>query len=420
MKFKVDFVTQINQIDFQHWQDTFASANPFIQYHYLLALEASKCVGNNAGWQPMHIKVVLDGNSPDSQPVALMPMYLKSHSYGEYMFDWSWAEAYKAHGIDYYPKLVSAIPFTPVSGSRLAISKGYKGASVEILAAITKALLALSAELSISNVQCLFHQASQRDVFESCNKSELAKVESTASDSPAKSLQWHAREDVQFHWFNRNYTSFDDFLSNLNSRKRKNIRKERRQVSKQNIYFEHVSGDQLTPEHWQQFIKFYQMTYLKRSGHLGYLNLACFQQWSNSLSDQLTLVVAKKKKAEANGIVHDDIIAASLFFHDHENLYGRYWGCLEEYDFLHFEACYYQGIELAINKGLTCFNAGAQGEHKVARGFEPIITHGRYLLCSSLFHDAITDFLARERLYHQDYRAEVAKQLPFKQPNDNM
>jgi uncharacterized protein len=418
MKFTVDFVTQISQIDEKHWQDTFASANPFIQYHYLLSLETSQCVSSVTGWQPMHVKVSLDGDPAEQQPVALMPLYLKSHSYGEYMFDWSWAEAYKNHGIDYYPKLISAVPFSPVSGTRLAVAKLYTNYRSEILHSITSALTALADKLSVSNIQCLFHQYSDREMFDTCNALILEEELETVSSSANNPVQWHTREDVQFHWFNKGYTSFDDFLTHLNSRKRKAIRKERLKVSNQGIHFEKVSGSELKPKHWQQFIKFYQMTYLKRSGHLGYLNLDCFQRWSAGLGKQLTLVLANKKQENIDGTTNNETIAAALFFHDQDNLYGRYWGCLEEYDFLHFEACYYQGIELAIEKGLSCFNAGAQGEHKVARGFEPVVTHGSYLFTSTVFQEAIVDFLARERRYNQAYRIDIGTKLPFKQIND--
>ena len=417
MKYTVDFVTQISQIDEKHWQDTFASANPFIQYHYLLSLETSQCVGNKAGWQPMHVKVSLDVDSAEQVPVAFMPMYLKSHSYGEYMFDWSWAQAYKEHGVDYYPKLVSTVPFSPVTGKRIAIAADYESKSGEILAAMTKALMALSHKLSVSNIQCLFHQDSDREIFDTCNTLTLEEELGIVPSSAKNQAKWHTREDVQFHWFNKGYTSFDDFLSHLHSRKRKAIRKERLKVANQGINFERVSGSALKPEHWQQFIKFYQMTYLKRSGHLGYLNLDCFQRWSEGLNNQLTLVLAHKKQENVDGTINNEVIAAALFFHDQDNLYGRYWGCLEEYDFLHFEACYYQGIELAIEKGLSCFNAGAQGEHKVARGFEPVVTHGSYLFTSTVFQEAIVDFLARERRYNEAYRIDIATKLPFKQIN---
>lgn len=418
MKFTVDFVTQISQIDEKHWQETFASANPFIQYHYLLSLETSQCVSSVTGWQPMHVKVCLDGEPAEQQPVALMPLYLKSHSYGEYMFDWSWAEAYKNHGIDYYPKLISAVPFSPVSGTRLAVAKLYTNYRSEILHSITSALTVLADNLSVSNIQCLFHQHSDRKMFDTCNTLILEEGLGTISSSANNQAKWYTREDVQFHWFNKGYTSFDDFLSHLNSRKRKAIRKERSKVANQGIHFEKISGSELRPEHWQQFIEFYQMTYLKRSGHLGYLNLDCFQRWSKGLSEQMTLVIANKKQDNVNGTINNEVIAAALFFHDQDNLYGRYWGCLEEYDFLHFEACYYQGIELAIEKGLSCFNAGAQGEHKVARGFEPVVTHGSYLFTSTVFQEAIVDFLARERRYNQAYRIDIATKLPFKQLNE--
>ncbi len=417
MEFRIDFVTQINQIERQHWQDLFASANPFTHYDYLFALEQSQCVSQQSGWQPFHIQVFLSDANKKKTLVALMPLYLKSHSYGEYMFDWSWADAYQKHGYEYYPKLVSAIPFTPVSGQRLAIAGEYEQNRAQILTAMTEALLVKSKELSISNVQCLFHQANDKQGFDAFNKLVSEKIPQAEANVDEHAAIWHPREDVQFHWFNKSYSSFDNFLLSMSARKRKNITKERIKVQQQGIYFEHLSGKDITAEHWQLFIKFYQMTYLKRSGHLGYLNLECFQLWADKLAEQQTLVVAKKYRQTGTKNIGDETIAAALFFHDQENLYGRYWGCLDEYDFLHFETCYYQGIEIAIQRQLACFNAGAQGEHKVARGFEPVITYGHYLLNASPFKAAIGDFLSRERLYHQEYRQDIAKKLPFKKPS---
>ncbi len=412
MEFTIDFVTQLNQIDKAHWQRLFASANPFIQYDYLLALEQSQCVSKATGWQPFHVQVTFKSaihgstlEAPDT-PVALMPMYLKSHSYGEYLFDWSWAQAHEKQGYPYYPKLVSAVPFTPVSGKRLAIAKEYHAYTTEIISAITQALKQIASSLSISNVQLLFHQEDESEALNQFNQLINAQEQ---PEHKAITDQWHTREDVQFHWFNQAYQSFDDFLSVLSARKRKAIKKERQKVAEQGITFERISGQFATRAMWRQFFIFYQKTYLKRSGHLGYLTLECFLQWADNLPEHITLVIAKQ---------HEQVIAASLFFHDDNTLYGRYWGANEAFDFLHFEACYYQGIELAIDNRLKCFNAGAQGEHKVARGFIPIKTYGHYLFCKTPFAYSIIDYLWHEQKHHQEYRQQMSEKLPYKTNND--
>lgn len=426
MQYIVNFVTQLDQIDKSHWQTLFASDHPFTQYDYLHTLEQSGCVSKENGWQPFHLVVYLQSTQAfdlhKQAPIAIMPLYLKSHSYGEYMFDWSWAQAFKEHGVEYYPKLVNAVPYTPVSGQRLAIAEHVKHLHADIMHAITQALITKANALGVSNVQCLFHGAQENDWFNAC-KIKTAEIAFTTDEKEThlanlEETQWQRREDVQFHWFNKSYQTFDDFLAALSARKRKSIKKERMKVEQQGIVFEHIAGKDITAAMWQQFFHFYQTTYLKRSGHLGYLSLACFMQWGRTIPDHITLVVAHKRitNEAASAPKGSSIIAGSLFFHDQNNLYGRYWGCSEACEFLHFETCYYQGIELAINKGLSCFNAGAQGEHKVARGFEPVITYGRYLLCSSLFNEAIKDFLKREIKHHQAYRQSISLKLPYKAP----
>jgi len=423
MQFIVNFVTQLGQIDKSHWQTLFASDHPFTQYDYLHTLEQSGCVSKENGWQPFHLVVHQQSSqlctSLKQAPIAILPLYLKSHSYGEYMFDWSWAQAFKEHGVEYYPKLVNAIPYTPVSGQRLAIAEHVKHLHVDIMHAVTQALITKASALGVSNVQCLFHGAQESDWFNAC-KIKAAEIglsdDEQGQHTALDDIQWQRREDVQFHWFNKHYQTFNDFLATLSSRKRKNINKERINVEQQGIMFEHIAGKDITDLMWQQFFHFYQTTYLKRSGHLGYLSLACFKQWGKTIPEHITLVVARRRTANETtcDLLSTPIIAGSLFFHDQNNLYGRYWGCSEACDFLHFETCYYQGIELAINKGLNCLNAGAQGEHKVARGFEPVITYGHYLLCSPMFNEAIKDFLSREIKHHQAYRQAMSLKLPYK------
>ena len=437
-KLQIRFVTALEKIGKCDWQALFDSGQPFTDYDYLLSLEQSDCVGAEQGWQPYHLVIEHITNEgtvndnfcqPKAEVVGLMPLYIKSHSYGEYMFDWSWAEAYQSHNLAYYPKLVNAIPYTPASGQRLALAKSLADnleLKSRVITLVKAALLEASSKLSLSNVQCLFNQAEDISLFNRCGDTDDSEIVDSSS-KPQTKPKWLQREDVQFHWFNQGYQSFDDFLLSLTARKRKTIKKERQRVTQQGIVFRQLSGQQITKEVWQQFFTFYQLTYAKRSGHLGYLNFKCFWLWGQRLAERITLVAAYQKSSTGNEPENtasladqqaEKMIAGALFFHDQSTLYGRYWGCDQEFDFLHFEACYYRGIELAIDRKLSCFNAGAQGEHKVARGFQPVITYGHYLLNDSPFSAAIEDFLVREKYHHCLYRQELEKKLPYKSESE--
>lgn len=390
MNFTLSFVSAIAQIPASQWDEVVASDNPFVKHAYLNALEQSACVCSRTGWQVSHLVMQNGEPGDDAVLVAVMPLYVKHHSFGEYIFDWSWAKAYQEHGVQYYPKLLSAIPFTPVTGPRLAIHRNYQGQAAQIAKHCDQALISLAESINASNVQCLFIEPGDGD-----------KNPPLISPSP-----WLKRSDVQFHWFNQNYASFDDFLSRLSSRKRKSIKKERLKVVEQDITFEHVAGSEISEHLWQTFLSLYQSTYLKRSGHEGYLNHDFFHRVGKDLASQVFMVVAKHQQ---------QVVAAALFFHDANNLYGRYWGCSAQFELLHFETCYYQGIDYCIAHKLKCFNAGAQGEHKVQRGFEPVLMHARYLIFHDQFNQAIANFLTQESEHHQVYQSQIRKRLPFKQ-----
>ena len=376
-KFQTGFLSGLNKIDGADWNRLTGVDYPFLRYEFLAALESSGCVSEKTGWQPHHLVVY-----QAKQLVALMPLYIKTHSYGEYVFDWAWADAYHRHGVPYYPKLLTAIPFTPATGSRLCVAPNQNDAEISQLA--VEKIKQLAATKGYSSWHLLFPRKSE---FEQLFQHNLS-----------------ARSGCQYHWKNRDYANFDDFLAHLSSRKRKNIKRERRRVAEQGITLARIPGTEITQPQLQTFYDFYQSTYYKR-GQQGYLNLAFFEKILAAMPDQLLLVMA----------YHDNHpIAAALCLSSSDTLYGRYWGCLEEYECLHFEACYYQGIEYCIEQGIQKFDPGAQGEHKISRGFEPTTTHSLHWITHSGFRAAIDDFLKREQRGVKDYIEQASQLLPFK------
>lgn len=375
----VEFATTLASIDPVEWNSIAGDDYPFLRHRFLLGLEETGCTTADSGWQPCHV-VLRRGTAV----IAVMPMYLKSHSYGEYVFDWSWADAWHRSGLNYYPKLVSAIPFTPATGPRLCI-----GAD-EDKEAITKTVLQAIQEL-----------ASKRDI----SSWHVLFPDQTVSEQ-LLNLGMHQRIATQFHWFNADYENFDDFLATFNSRKRKNLRRERQRVVEQGLRLETRTGDEISAGHWRQFHTFYQLTYAKRSGHGGYLTREFFTQTAAAMGDQVVMVLA----------YHGDTpVAGALYFRSSDTLFGRYWGCEHEFDCLHFEACYYQGIEYCIANGLQRFDPGAQGEHKIQRGFHPVQTYSNHWIADPQLSAAVGDFTRREVDHVEAYREQAATLLPFKQ-----
>jgi len=342
----------------------------------LAALEDSKSCSRETGWQPYHASLW-----EDDLLIAAMPLYLKNHSYGEYVFDWAWADAYQRNNREYYPKLITCIPFTPASGPRILSAKPLE----QVLPIFVEAIQGEALRLGCSSWHCLFPHS---DVHNLLTERSIS-----------------ARLGSQFHWFNRDYENFDDFLSTFTSRKRKNLRKERQKVAAQGITLEVKTGDTVSADEWLLFYQLYHRTYFKRSGRQGYLSEAFFELLAENMPEQLVMVIAS----------HDDRkVAAALCFRDSDTLYGRYWGCSEEFDFLHFETCYYQGIEFAIREGLQRFDPGAQGEHKIQRGFEPVQTFSNHWIVAEDFRAAVGGFLIREREGVLGYIADAEGYLPFK------
>lgn len=380
---QIHFIDSIHQIDAAHWNQLCPPDYPFVRHGFLAALEDSGCTSAATGWQARHLLIFAD-----KKLLAAMPGYIKTHSYGEYVFDWAWADAYRRYGFNYYPKWINAIPFTPCVGPRLLCEADMP--TTQIIDAAVQALTEECNKNNVSSWHCLF----------------------TNTELSAQLHERHIQQRLgcQFHWFNRDYHHFNDFLAQMNSRKRKNILKERRQVNEQGFRFLHKTGAQLTAADWEIFYRLYRNTYLKRSGHQGYLSEQFFQILGATMSENLLMICAENSDAPETGT-----IAAALFLRDSTTLYGRYWGCMEEYQFLHFETCYYQGIDYAIINQVQRFDGGAQGEHKLARGFEPVLTYSNHWISSSDFRPAIEQFIAQEADSIRTYANEARASLPFKQ-----
>ena len=375
---KIDFLDTIERIDKNDWNKLVRKKYPFLNYEFLKALEITKCVSPEEGWTPLHIVV-----SEKDIVLAIMPLYVKTDSQGEFIFDWSWADAYYRNGLEYYPKLVSSIPFTPASGPRLVIADERR--SEEIIKAVSNALKKISEDNNFSSVHILLAEKKEIDLY--------------------SNEDFSLRTSYSFHWFNKEYKNFDNFLEDMTSRQRKNIKKERTKISQQGIKMKKISGHEITEDMLEIFYKFYQVTYLKR-GMRGYLNLEFFKKIVNKMPESILMVLAQNSSGE--------YVAGALNFYDEEKLYGRYWGCLEEYDSLHFETCYYQGIEFCIKEKLKSFDPGVQGEHKIKRGFCPIETFSAHWIKDVRFKEAIDDFLSRERVHILEYNQDRKSRLPFK------
>lgn len=378
-RYSVEFITSLDQIAPSAWHAVTGTDYPFLRHEFLHGLETSGGTTADSGWQPCHA-LLRDGEAL----AAVLPMYLKSHSYGEYVFDWAWADAWQRMGLDYYPKLLSAIPFTPATGPRLCCVEGL--AADQAWPLLLQGIRQLAERRQLSSWHLLFPDRQTADSLHA--------------------LGLPRRLATQFHWLNRGYGSFDDFLATFSSRKRKNLRRERARVAQQGITLRRLRGAEITPAQWRQFHRFYQLTYAKRSGHGGYLSRAFFTEVAPALGEQVMMVVAERA---------GEAVAAALYFCSSDTLYGRYWGCEREFDCLHFEACYYQGIEFCIEQGLSRFDPGAQGEHKIQRGFTPVLTYSNHWIATPELATAVADFTEREAAHVEQYRAQAAQLLPFKQ-----
>jgi len=373
-------IHDLNEIRAEDWARLHAatapgSSNPFVDYRFLKALAQSGSVGGASGWEP---RFVLLGRGSDL--VAAAPLFEKHHSYGEYVFDWAWADAYRRNGLDYYPKGLVAVPFTPVPGPRLL------AVDDEARAALARALIVAAQQLQWSSVHVLFPDAADSAALESQSMLE--------------------RKGVQFHWQNPGYGSFDEFLTHLTQPKRKKLMAERRKVREAGIRMKVVTGDEITEADWDFFYRCYAMTYAMHHS-TPYLERDFFSLVGQSMPEHLVMFVAEEGARRRR-------VAASLLIHDRSAIYGRYWGAVEYISCLHFEASYYAPMEWAIAQKLSRFEGGAQGEHKMARGFLPVQTNSFHWLAHPAFNDAIARYLERESGGIDGYLDELRERNPLR------
>lgn len=372
MDLNLQVIGSIDKVAAADW-DSLAGGMPLLSHAFLHALESSGSVGAGTGWQPSHMLV-----SDRDGLVGAMPLYLKYHSYGEYVFDWAWADAYARNGLEYYPKLLSAIPFTPITSRRLL------AAGTEVQALLLDALAGIMSQQQLSSVHVLF-----------------------PDDESAEALTragWLKREGVQFRWQNQGFDSFDAFLNTLSHDKRKKIRQERKKVEAAGIACRQIKGADITPEQWAFFYKCYQNTYFEHRSS-PYLTREFFETIGSTMPQHILLIIA---------YADDKPVAAALNLYDSSALYGRYWGAVQYVPNLHFELCYYQAQEFCIAENIQYFEGGAQGEHKLARGFKPRPTCSFHLIANQDFLHAIENFVRREADGVAAYTNELEERAPFK------
>ena len=378
--------SSIDDIDPREWNALGGTECPFLRHEFLAALEHAGCVGAGTGWDPRPITL-----SDDRGLAAAAPAYIKTHSYGEFVFDFAWAQAYSRHGRRYYPKLLLAVPFTPATGPRLLVRAGLdRGAVAKHL---LDAIQTHAASHHLSSVHALFLDEPGRRVCESSG--------------------WLLRRDCQFHWSNRGYPSFDAYLETFTADKRKKARRERRRVAEAGIRFETRFGGDLDERLLDTVYGFHRETFL-RHGNEPYLTREFFSEIRRTLADALMVKVAMHAPAGPATASRQTPVAAAIFFWSPGALYGRYWGSAAEYHSLHFETCYHQGIEFCIERGVQRFEPGTQGEHKVSRGFEPTLTWSAHYIADAAFREAIGDYLEREGDAIDDYAAEVREHVPYR------
>lgn len=378
----IQVLSGVDEIDAASWDrnanphsDTY---NPFVAHAFLKALEDAGCVGPRTGWQPQHLVL----SDSEGEIGGCLPLYAKSHSKGEYIFDYGWAEAYENAGGMYYPKLLAAVPFSPVPGPRLLVHDGPD--AVERRGLLATGAIELVKRHNVSSFHLNFLPEHEWE--------EMAR------------LGFLQRTDQQFHWCNNGYETFDDFLADLSSRKRKTIRKERREAIANGLQIDRLTGADIEERHWDAMYDFYLDTGSRKWGR-PYLNREFFSRLGEAMADQCLLIMVR------NG---DDYVAGALNMIGGDCLYGRYWGAIEHHPCLHFEVCYYQAIDFAIANKLARVEAGAQGEHKLARGYMPTATYSAHYIPNPSFRRAIANYLDDERRYMERARDQLAKYGPFR------
>jgi predicted N-acyltransferase len=370
--------TDITAIRAADWDACAGPDNPFVSHAFLSALEESGSAKSRTGWLPQHL--IMEG--PDRHILGVVPAYVKSHSSGEYVFDHGWAQAIERAGGRYYPKLQVSVPFTPATGPRLLVAPG--GDADAVRRTLVAGLTAVAENRGLSSVHATFLLPDDRAAFEDAG--------------------WLIRYGSQYHWTNDGYATFDDFLSALSSRKRKDIRKERQQIAASDIEMVTLTGGDLKPEHWDVFYRFYIDTSDRKWGS-PYLTKDFFHRIGQTMADRVVLIMARRGGRW---------VAGALNLLGSDTLYGRNWGCAGDFKFLHFETCYYQAIDFAIARGLRRVEAGAQGEHKIQRGYLPVQMESAHWIAHPGLRDAIAHFLDRERAAMQDQIAMLGEHSPFR------
>ncbi|MCP3869567.1 MAG: N-acetyltransferase [Gammaproteobacteria bacterium] len=366
----------IDEIPADQWNALVRDNQPFLRHDFLGAMERHGCVGEVFGWLPRHIAI-----REDDHLIGAMPLYEKHNSYGEFVFDNAWADAYRRANQSYFPKLVSAVPYTPATGQRLLCEAGRQD---ELFPVLLGTALDLTRHMGASGFHCLFPYAQEQTFLES--------------------QHLMARHDCQFHWENHGYSDFDDFLSRLTSKKRKNIRQERRRVQESGVVLRRLDGHTASQTDWEDFTHFYTELFDRKWG-MATLNLPFFAEVARRLPEQVLLTMAD---------LDGRCIAGSLMYRSDTTLYGRHWGCVDYIDGLHFEVCYYQGIDYCIERGLKSFEPGAQGEHKIARGFSPVLTRSSHWVMDDGFRNPIDAYVRHEQRAVADYMEQLKSATPYR------
>lgn len=373
---EVEVIEKIDWIPQQTWNDLHQSDYPFIQHQFLAALERHHCVSPGLGWLPRHLIFRQNGLI-----IAALPLYEKHNNYGEFVFDQSWQQAWESVKLPYYPKLVSAVPYTPAKGPRILIRPEFRQ-DPQLFAEIIETLKKLTADNQYSGFHLLFSDEQNR----LAGQNEIL-----------------CRHDVQFQWFNQNYNDFEEFLDALKSKKRKNIRQERKVIAEQGIHFRRLSGDQASDQDWRDFDFFYQKTFIEKWS-TPTLNYGFFKEIAETMPQNILLVLAERD---------GETLAGALMFRSDKVLYGRHWGCAENIKHLHFETCFYQGIDYAIQQGLQRFEPGAGGEHKIARGFVPVAMQSSHWLSINPFVEGVERFLHEEKQLMSEYSRDAWQSAPY-------
>jgi predicted N-acyltransferase len=377
---RVERLSGIEHVAAAAWRALEPADFPFFDFEFLCALERSSSIGGASGWSPVYLVC-----EDRERLLGALPLYLKTDSYGEYIFDWGWAQAYRQHGLSYYPKLVAAVPFTPATGPKLLVRPDI-GDHMMVTHALLDAARRLGDERGVSSSHALF-----------LPEEELGEFTQRG---------FTVRHSLQFHWRNRGYDAFSDYLDALVSKRRRQISRERRQLEEEGLEIERLTGEDLSNEHATLMYRFYLATYDRKWGS-PYLRRAFFEEVFQTMKDRILLVLARDRRTGRP-------VAGALNFFKGRNLYGRYWGTVEGRRNLHFELCYYQAIEFAIERGLKLFEAGAQGEHKLARGYMPTTTYSAHYIANAGLRRAIADYLERERAYVEAAGEELATLSPFR------